>query len=162
MLELAFSPDGKLAVYAGYDAISVRDVETWKEVHRLPGVARYLTTPAIDSSSKLIAASGEGGVVSVWDLGTRKLVKLVGHTGKVAAIEFSPDGRWLATGSHDETVKIWEAKTGKMLVSLQGHTGAVTAVAFSPDGTRLATGTDQGELRVWDGRVVVTNPAKKP
>ncbi|HYH66619.1 MAG TPA: hypothetical protein VD866_18130, partial [Urbifossiella sp.] len=68
----------------------------------------------------------------------------------------------LATGSHDETVKIWEAKTGKMLVSLQGHTGAVTAVAFSPDGTRLATGTDQGELRVWDGRVVVTNPAKKP
>jgi WD40 repeat protein len=64
-------------------------------------------------------------------------------------IRFSQDGQFIATGSADGTVKVWEAETGKELVTLTGHTGIVSGVAFSPDGTRLATASRDGTMRVY-------------
>jgi hypothetical protein len=65
-------------------------------------------------------------------------------------VAFSPDGRLLASGSADQTVKLWDSASGKELFSLQGHTKGVTSVAFSPDGTRLASASDDKTVRVWD------------
>jgi len=66
---------------------------------------------------------------------------LQGHTGDVHSVAWSPDGKTLASGSNDKTVKLWKAATGKLLASLQGPTGDVHSVAWSPDGKTLASGS---------------------
>ena len=75
---------------------------------------------------------------------------LEGHSGSVNAVTFSPDGKQLASGSWDHTIRLWDAATGAMLQTLEGHSGYISAVAFSPDGKQLASGSDDETIRLWD------------
>jgi len=71
-----------------------------------------------------------------------KLLKtLKGHRGAVGTVCFSPDGKLLASGSFDETVKIWQVREGALLQTLEGHSGSAKAISFSPDGELLASGS---------------------
>jgi hypothetical protein len=64
---------------------------------------------------------------------------LRGHERWVSAVAFSPDGKGIISGSQDDTVRVWEARTGRELWLLKGHTEDVTSVAFSPNGQRIVT-----------------------
>ncbi|MEG4303636.1 nSTAND1 domain-containing NTPase, partial [Microcoleus sp. D3_18a_C4] len=75
---------------------------------------------------------------------------LGGHANWVWAVSFSPDGKLLATGSADRTVKLWDTTTGKQINTLTGHTNEVFAVSFSPDGKLLATGSADNTVKLWD------------
>jgi hypothetical protein len=74
-----------------------------------------------------------------------------GHSRKVFAVTYSPDGRRLASGGSDGAV-VWDAETGSRLLQLAAHWSWVHSVAFSPDGRWLAAGVDNGTVAVWDAQ----------
>ena len=74
-----------------------------------------------------------------------------GHISFVTSAAFSPNGTRIVSGSHDNTVRVWDADRGVQIGSpLQGHTDLVRSVAFSPDGTRIVSGSSDETVRVWD------------
>ena len=64
-----------------------------------------------------------------------------GHSFGVYIVAFSPDGHYLASGSIDETVKVWSVESGECTRTMEGHEHSVHSVTFSPDGQYLASGT---------------------
>jgi serine/threonine protein kinase len=75
---------------------------------------------------------------------------LTGHSDWVLSVVYSPDGRYLASGSGDNTIKIWEVATGKQLRTLTGHSGGVFLVVYSPDGRYLASGSSDNTIKIWE------------
>jgi WD40 repeat protein len=75
--------------------------------------------------------------------------RLEGHQNFVNSVSFSPDGKTLATGSADKTIKLWSVDTGKEIHTLQGHQSFVNSVSFSPDGKTLATGSADKTIKLW-------------
>ena len=75
---------------------------------------------------------------------------LTGHTRWVDSVSFSPDGNTLASGSGDDTVRLWNVETGNLINTLTGHTHWARSVSFSPDGNTLASGSGDDTVRLWD------------
>jgi len=72
------------------------------------------------------------------------------HKGPVNSIVFSPDGRFLASGSNDNNIKLWDAKTGKSVRAIMRHPASILCIAFSPDSNIIASGLESGAINLWD------------
>lgn len=99
--------------------------------------------------------------------GTNRLaetfVRQDNHTMRALDVEFSRDGKMLASASWDGTIKLWDAKSGRELRTLAGHRWGVYKAVFSPDGKKLASASRDGTVKVWDvatGANIQTLPAE--
>jgi WD40 repeat protein len=95
-----------------------------------------------------LATGGSDGTVHVWDVvqpGRRLTL-----AGGARSLAFHPGGRMLAVASLVRTVRVWDARTGRLLRELAGHEDAINSVAYSPDGRRLASAADDHTIRLWD------------
>ncbi|KAG9096381.1 hypothetical protein FS749_008615 [Ceratobasidium sp. UAMH 11750] len=97
--------------------------------------------------------------IRIWDLSTGLMIgePIEGHTGYVESIACSPDGEHFVSGSYDESLRIWDASTGKLVrlvgIPLRGHhTGAVKSVAYSPNSAHIVSGSRDQTIRIWDAR----------
>jgi WD40 repeat protein len=139
-------------------SIRVWDVSAGNEVARITLNADPYTV-VFSPDGKYVASGGcnqiisnnficSQGVARVWDIKAGKEIASMIHDGNVDAMAFSPDGRYVASGSWDNTARVWNAMTGEELARMT-HNSYVVSLAFSPDGQSVVSGSYDGTARVW-------------
>jgi WD40 repeat protein len=106
---------------------------------KLLSLAAWRVDPTSNARYAMVTAAASPGVAA-----------LTGHTNRVHALAFSPDGKTLASGAYDGTVRLWNMATHRLDATLNGHGRQVYSVAFSHSGKLVATGSDDGKVRLWD------------
>lgn len=170
---IAFTPDGKHLVSAGYDkVVRVWDWQTGQTIRVFRGDVRAgdegrIFAMTLSPDGRWLATAGQlttpGGAeqqIRVYDFASGEIAYvLAGHSKKIVALAFSVDGSRLLSGSQDQTAILWDTAGRRRLHLLQGHKAEVTAVGFTRDGTRAITGSVDRTLRLWqlaDGRQTAT------
>ncbi|WP_138499488.1 serine/threonine-protein kinase [Nostoc sp. PA-18-2419] len=152
----------------------VLDRQKWQCIQTLKGHSSMVHAIAISPDGQFLASGSNDKTIKLWQLGTGKLMRQLGrwfsgHSSMVHSVAFSPissnsfsqaesnrtggitDNNWgiLASGSWDNTIKLWDVNTGKEIRTLTGHTNWVNSVAFSPDGKLLVSGSADCTIKLW-------------
>ncbi len=113
------------------------------------GKGRIHQVKYFPDGKRLAVAASIG--IWIYDVQTGEAFDLLtGHTAPVKSIAFSPDGKTLATGSKDNTIRLWDTKTHKLKATCIGHEKEVNLLAFSPDSKMLASTSEDWKMRLWD------------
>ncbi len=159
---MAIAPDGTWLASGGDDgSVRVWDPATGEPRATLAGPVGWVMAVAIAPDGTWLASTDDWSV-RVWDPATgepratlgglhlraqrRDIMR--GRLGPVRAVAIAPDGTWLASGSDEGSVRIWDPVTGELRGTLAGRAGMTLAIA--PDGTWLASADDDGSVRIWD------------
>jgi WD40 repeat protein/serine/threonine protein kinase len=150
----------RLALQAAEEDDSALSHRTLSEVALAPGTRRQFVGTAysvngvaISPNNRLIAAASNNTTarLRLWDAETGQLVyPLIGHTGDVHSVAFSPDGQMIVSGSDDFVAILWDTQTGQAIYRLIGHQNPVRHVAFSADGQYVFTASTDGTLIEWE------------
>jgi RNA polymerase sigma factor (sigma-70 family) len=162
-----FSPDGSVLACGCWDAtVRLWEVATGRQLCRLRGHGRRVAALAFSPDGRGLFSGSQDDTIRLWDTATgRELLQLPGQggvsqdppgpggqvqAGGVHSLALSPDGKVLASGGYNGTVRYWDAVTGKETVKVQAHSRVVQALAFSTDGKVLATGGYDHAINLWD------------
>ncbi|KXZ56037.1 hypothetical protein GPECTOR_2g1589 [Gonium pectorale] len=165
VLGVAFSPNGGMIASASVDStVRLWDASTGEAKGELAGHVDWVrdvafapaagTSAAPGAPGKLLASCGDDKTVKLWELsGPQPSLRssMSGHTDVVYSVAFHPDGTLLASGSADQSIRLWDPATGRQVGrALVAHKFPVTTVAFSPDGKLLASGSHDKLIMLWD------------
>ena len=159
LTSIAFSPDGRYVVSGSRDKTArVWEAATGMETVRL----------TYDGEIKSVAFSPDGkyavlggcdrvdsnfnclqGSARVWDVSIGKEIAHTVHDSEVWSVAFSPDGKFVVSGSEDGTARVWEALTGNEISGMKSA-NTMVFVSFSPDGKYVVSGSFDGTARVWE------------
>lgn len=178
---LAFSPDGRiLASGSGGDDIILWDVEKGEPIRTLSGHTSEVTTLSFSASSRVLVSGSKDNTIRLWEVASRKPKRTIDTTNNsqrrdsdinpkgIASVSISPDGKLIASVGENNTVKVWDASTGKEIKTLAlgqhdfylrptkdtheeeivGGKEVSSFVTFSPDGNWLAATSGWG-MKVW-------------
>lgn len=169
--DLTFSRRGDLLLSGSLDAtMRLWDVSSGAELMRYADHIERVNAVAFSPDEQFVA-SGSGNfnsedpdaTVRLWNRHTGEVVRQYVHLGAVHDLDFTPDGRFMATASgqsssdqrnQDRRARLWNVETGQLVDRFEGFSGLARALDISPDGSRLAVGTwdsiDSGTIRIFD------------
>ena len=154
---IAFSPDGRYLAADGYrESVTIFGASSVQPIQQMDAGYIYPIALAFSPDSKYLAGGGSG--VTLWEVSSGKLVwrgqnsySSYGRTyyADFYAVDYRPDGKYLATGdSHDDAI-IWEVSSGRR-VRRMDHGADVYTVSFNAEGRYLATGDAHGTVSIWE------------
>jgi len=154
---VAFSPDGKYVASGSRDGTArVWEAQTGREIARVNHEV-YVIAVAFSPDGKYVISGGcdkkdenyrcIGGTARVWEAQTGREIARMSHNNAVVAVAFSPDGKYVVSGSFDGTVRVWETQTGHEVARKSYMSNEV---AFSPDGKYIISGG--GAAHVWEAQ----------
>ncbi|MEM9806627.1 MAG: AAA-like domain-containing protein, partial [Cyanobacteria bacterium P01_D01_bin.56] len=160
--QTVISPSGLTLVTASEDqTIRLWDATSGQRLEELRGHQEGVYGLAFTPNGRILASGSDDKTIKLWPLAEYRANKpnqqvaepiqpitLEGHQDRVWNIQFSPDGRQLASTSWDNTVKLWTS-SGTLVTTLQGHNAGTWSIAFSPDGEVLASSSDDATVRLW-------------
>jgi WD40 repeat protein len=150
------SPDGTLAVIGADSGFFVgkRGAASgkfdWTRLKESP----QGRAAAIRPDKAQIAVAGYSGQIQVWDVGTLQVVKSFGQKDWIYSLDFSPDGRRLASACKNSLARVWDLETGQPVGEPMRHEGAIRSIAFSPDGRQVATASHDMTARLWNAETL--------
>ena len=154
-----FAPYGKTLASGSY-TIQLWDARSGEVLQTLEGHTDYVYSVSFAPDGNTLASGSEDKTIKTWDARSGELQLSIdargpgherkGHTGIVYSVAFAPDGNMLASSSSDDTIKLWDARSGEVLRTLEGHTEGVDSVVFTPDGNTLASGSDDKTIKLWN------------
>lgn len=159
MTDIAFVPHGRALVSASldgtvraFDMMRYRNFQTFVS----PTPAQFGCVAVEPSGEMVCAGSRDSLEIYVWSVQTAQLLEtLKGHDGPISCLAFGGDASgaaFLASGSWDKTVRVWDFLSQKTAVDVLEHGSDVTSLAFSPNGATLAVCTLDGQIAIWDAK----------
>jgi len=123
-----------------------KGVSSAKDIIRIKKIIEIPITPVVSKAEKAVEIITNPAFNSEK---IKEIRTLSGHSSSVTSVMFSPDGRMIASGSWDHTIKIWSVSDGCEIGTLRGHSDYIHSVAFSSDGATLASGSDDRTVKPW-------------
>ncbi|KIK46963.1 hypothetical protein CY34DRAFT_75025 [Suillus luteus UH-Slu-Lm8-n1] len=152
---ISYFPDGQQMISGSHDCTARQwDLKTGKEIEEAWDVHDHVVEVAVSNDSRWVVIAGgdfDSGELKVFEVQTGIVKELQGHEDKINGIDISVDNTLLASGSWDETARIWNLETGKLVAGPFESEDSVGSVRFSTDSKKLALKSDAGTcLEVWD------------